>query len=285
MGPLLRRGILMKKRSLKKTIFIHFVLITGAFIMIIPFLWMISTSLKTYAQSVQYPPTIFPSDLQFSNFIEVFKNMSFLDYYWNTIIMTVGRTVGQLFFCSLTAFAFARMNFKGKNFLFILILSVLMVPIQIVIIPSFVVMRELEWINTFYALIIPGIFSAFGVFLLRQFFLSIPKELDESAKLDGCSFFGIYWRIMLPLSRPAMVALAIFAIISTWNDFLWPLIMTNSDDMRVLSIGISSFQGQYSTQYPLLMAGALMSTAPMIIIFIILQKYFIEGIAITGSKG
>ncbi|UCZ55399.1 carbohydrate ABC transporter permease [Bacillus shivajii] len=253
--------------------------------MIIPFLWMISTSLKTYSESMQVPPTIIPESFQFSNFAEVFEKVNFLTYYWNTILMTLGRTIGQLFFCSLTAFAFARMNFKGKNILFVLILSVLMVPSQIVMIPSFVVMREFGWIDTFWALITPGIFSAFGVFLLRQFFMSIPRELDEAAKIDGCSFFGIYWRIILPLSRPAMIALAIFAIMSTWNDFMWPLIVTNSDDMRVLSIGIASFQGQYNTQYPLLMSGALMATAPMIVVFMFLQKYFIQGIALTGSKG
>jgi multiple sugar transport system permease protein len=275
----------MNTKSNRRMISVHLLLIVGAVTMIIPFLWMISTSLKTFTESMQVPPTIFPADLQFANYLQVFKSVDFLNYYWNTIIMTLGRTIGQLFFCSLTAYAFARMNFKGKNVLFVLILSVLMVPSQIVMIPSFVVMREFGWIDTFYALITPGIFSAFGVFLLRQFFMSIPRELDEAAKLDGCSFFGIYWRIILPLSRPALVALAIFAIISTWNDFLWPLIVTNSDGMRVLSIGIASFQGQYTTQYPLLMSGALMATAPMIIVFIFLQKYFIEGIALTGSKG
>ncbi|WP_096185575.1 carbohydrate ABC transporter permease [Evansella halocellulosilytica] len=278
-------GNRLKAKINYKNLLIHVILIVGAFIMIIPFFWMISTSLKTYSESMQVPPTIIPKSFQFSNFSEVFEKVNFLTYYWNTILMTMGRTIGQLFFCSLTAFAFARMNFKGKNVLFVLILSVLMVPSQIVMIPSFVVMREFGWIDTFYALITPGIFSAFGVFLLRQFFMSIPRELDEAAKIDGCSFFGIYWRIILPLSKPAMIALAIFAIISTWNDFMWPLIVTNSDDMRVLSIGIASFQGQYNTQYPLLMAGALMATAPMIVVFMFLQKYFIQGIALTGSKG
>lgn len=275
---------MLKKINLKNLL-VHVLLISGAVIMIIPFIWMVSTALKTFAESMQVPPTMWPTELIFSNFTQVFEAINFFQYYWNSILVTLGRTVGQLFFCSLTAFVFARMDFPGKNILFILILSVLMVPSQIVMIPSYVVMRELGWINTFYALITPGIFSAFGVFLLRQFFMVIPRELDEAAKMDGCSFFGIYWRIILPLSKPALVALSIFAIISTWNDFLWPLIVTNSDDMRVLSIGIASFQGQYNTQFPLLMSGALMATAPMIIIFIFLQKYFIKGIALTGSKG
>lgn len=270
---------------MNRNIFIHLLLVIGSLLMIIPFLWMISTSLMTYAESMQVPPRIFPEKPQFSNFVEVFKSVNFTKYYINTIIMTAGRTIGQLFVCSLAAYAFARLDFKGKNIFFVLTLSVLMVPSQIVLIPSFVVMRELNWLNTFYALIIPGIFSAFGVFLLRQFFMTIPKELDEAAKLDGCSYFGIYWRIILPLSKPALIALSIFAIISTWNDFMWPLIMTDSDSMRVLSIGIASFQGQYTTQFPLLMSGVLLATAPMIMVFVFLQRYFIEGIALTGSKG
>jgi multiple sugar transport system permease protein len=234
---------------------------------------------------MQIPPTIFPKEFKFQNYLEVFEKINFAQYYINTIIITVARTVFQLILCSLAAYAFARLRFPGKNIIFITILSVLMVPSQVIMIPSFVIMRELGWIDTFYAIIVPGIFSAFGTFLLRQFFMAIPKELDEAAKIDGCSFFGIYWRIILPLSKPALVSLAIFTILASWNDFLWPLIVTNSDEMRVLSIGIATFQGQYATDYPLLMAGALMATAPMIIIFLFLQKYFIEGIALSGVKG
>ncbi|MGM7722784.1 carbohydrate ABC transporter permease [uncultured Metabacillus sp.] len=269
----------------RKKIVVHGLLIIGSIIMIMPFLWMVSTSLKSFAESMQVPPTIFPKEFKFENYLEVFEKINFAQYYLNTIIITVARTVFQLILCSLAAYAFARLRFPGKNIIFIAILSVLMVPSQVVMIPSFVIMRELGWIDTFYAIIVPGIFSAFGTFLLRQFFMAIPKELDEAAKIDGCSFFGIYWRIILPLSKPALVSLAIFTILAAWNDFLWPLIATNSDEMRVLSIGIATFQGQYATEYPLLMAGALMSTAPMIIIFLFLQKYFIEGIALSGVKG
>ncbi|KKI92489.1 sugar ABC transporter permease [Bacillus sp. SA1-12] len=269
----------------RKKIVVHGLLIIGSIIMIMPFLWMVSTSLKSFAESMQVPPTIFPKELKFENYLEVFEKINFAQYYMNTIIITVARTAFQLILCSLAAYAFARLRFPGKNLIFIAILSVLMVPSQVVMIPSFVIMRELGWIDTFYAIIVPGIFSAFGTFLLRQFFMAIPKELDEAAKIDGCSFFGIYWRIIMPLSKPALVSLAIFTILAAWNDFLWPLIATNSDEMRVLSIGIATFQGQYATEYPLLMAGALMSTAPMIIIFLFLQKYFIEGIALSGVKG
>lgn len=268
-----------------KKVAIHLVLIVGSLVMVAPFLWMLFTSFKSFAESMQVPPTILPKVWRLDNYVEVFEKVNFLTYYLNTILVTVGRTVGQLILCSLAAFAFARMSFPGKNVIFIALLSVLMVPSQVVMIPSFVIVRELGWFDTLYALIVPGIFSAFGTFLLRQFFMSIPKELDEAAKIDGCSYFGIYWRIILPLSKPALVALAIFTILNAWNDFLWPLVVTSSDSMRVLSIGIASFQGEYATEYPLLMAGALMASLPLILIFIFLQRYFIEGITMTGMKG
>ncbi|CAM4160107.1 carbohydrate ABC transporter permease [Lederbergia lenta] len=275
----------MHRSTVMKRISIHTLLIIGSFIMVLPFIWMIITSLKTFNESMIVPPTILPETMEWGNYIKVFTQMDYLKYFSNTFFMTVGRTVGQLFLCSMAAYAFARLKFPLKNLLFILIIAVLMVPSQIVLIPTFAVMRTFGWIDTFYALIVPGVFSAFGVFLLRQFFMTIPRELDEAAKIDGCSFFGIYWRIILPLSRPALVALAIFTALASWNDFLYPLIMTNSDNMRVLSVGIANFQGQYKTDYPLLMAGSVLSAMPMILVFLFLQRYFIQGIALTGSKG
>ncbi|BAC15378.1 sugar binding-protein dependent transporter system permease [Oceanobacillus iheyensis HTE831] len=262
----------------------HSVLIIGSFLMIIPFLWMVLTSFKTYGESMQVPPTILPSEWNFNNYVSVFQSVDFLQYYINTLIVTVGRTLGQLFLCSLAAFAFARLEFPGKNIIFLLILSVLMVPLQVILIPNFGIITQFGWVDTFYALIIPGVFSAFGVFLLRQFFMGIPKELDDAAKIDGCSYFGIYWRIILPNATPALTALGIFTILAAWNDFLWPLVMTNSEGMRVLSVGISNFQGQYSTDYPLLMAGAVLSTIPMLLMFIFLQKYLLAGIALGGVR-
>ncbi|MDC3417525.1 carbohydrate ABC transporter permease [Aquibacillus salsiterrae] len=262
----------------------HILLIFGAFIMIIPFLWMVSTSLKSYGEAMQVPPTILPQEWKMSNYSSVFESVNFLKYYLNTIIVTLSRTLAQLFLCSLAAFAFARLRFPGKNIIFIAILSVLMVPPQVILIPNYAILTQLGWIDTFYALIVPGMFSAFGVFLLRQFFMGIPKELDEAATMDGCSLFGIYWKIILPNSTPALMALGIFTILASWNDFLWPLVMTNSADMRVLSVGIAAFQGQYATDYPLLMAGAVMSTIPMLIMFIFLQKHLITGIALQGVR-
>lgn len=262
----------------------HLLLIVGAFIMIVPFLWMISTSLKTFVEAMQVPPTIFPKGWQFENYAKIFEKVDFLKYYLNTFILTFGRTIAQLFLCSIAAFAFARLEFPGKNVLFIGILSVLMVPLQVILIPNYAILTQLGWIDTFYALIVPGMFSAFGVFLLRQFFMGIPKELDEAAIMDGCSYFGIYWRVIIPNATPALMALGIFTILASWNDFLWPLVMTNSESMRVLSVGIASFQGQYATDYPLLMAGAVLSTIPMVIMFIFLQKHLIAGISLGGVR-
>lgn len=264
---------------------VHILLAVGALLMIMPFLWMISTSFKSFADSMSVPPKWLPVEWHPDNYLRVIQTIDFGTYYLNTVIVTVGRTAGQLILCSLAAYAFASLRFPFKNAIFLALLAVLMVPSQVVMIPSFVIMREFNWLDTFYVLIIPGIFSAFGTFLLRQFFMTLPKDLEEAAKIDGCSYFRIYWNIYLPLSKAALVSLAIFTILASWNDLLWPLIMTSSEEMRVLSIGISSFQGQHSTDYPLLMAGALMATLPIIILFIFLQRYFIEGIAMNGIKG
>ncbi|MGN7359909.1 carbohydrate ABC transporter permease [Paenibacillus sp. SAF-054] len=268
-----------------RRIAVHILLIAGAVLMIMPFLWMLSTSFKSFPDSMKVPPTLLPTEWHFDNYAKVLSTIDFGRYYANTLIVTVGRTAGQLLLCSLAAYSFACLKFPGKNVIFLALLAVLMVPSQVVMIPSFVIMRELNWLDSFYVLIIPGIFSAFGTFLLRQFFMTLPKDLEEAAKIDGCSYFRIYWNIYLPLSKSALVSLAIFTILASWNELLWPLIMTSSEDMRVLSIGISTFQGQHSTDYPLLMAGAVMATLPIIILFIFLQRYFIEGIAMNGIKG
>ncbi len=272
------------KLKIKYKILVHTLLIIGAIVMIIPFLWMILTSFKAFVEAMQVPPTILPKEWQFANYLKVFEKVDFLRYYKNTIIVAVTRTTFQLFLSSLSAYAFARLKFPGKNIIFIILLSVLMVPLQVIIIPNYAIMAKLGWIDTLYALIVPGTFSAFGVFLLRQFFMGLPSELDEAAIIDGCSYFGVYWRIILPNSIPALTALSIFTILNSWNDFLWPLVMTNSAQMRVLSVGIASFQGQYSTDYPLLMAGSVLSTLPMLIMFIALQKHLIAGISLSGVR-
>ncbi|PLS05350.1 carbohydrate ABC transporter permease [Neobacillus cucumis] len=276
-----------KAASIKRprNILIHVILIIGALSMITPFLWMVLTSLKTFGESTQVPPVIIPSKLKWSNFTEIFVTLPFLKFYWNTILTTIFKTLGQLLFCSLAAYAFARINFPGRNLLFILLLSILMVPSQAYIIPQYLIMVKLGWLNSLQALIVPGITSVFGTFLLRQFFMTLPSELEDAAKLDGCNHFQIYWKIMLPLAKPGLIAHAIFTILWCWNDLMWPLIVNNSPDQMPLSAGLASLQGQFLTNFPVLMAGSLLASWPMIIMFIFLQKHFVEGIAISGTKG
>lgn len=271
---------LMKRKSL----LIHFILILGSIAMIIPFIWMILTSLKTYAESVQVPPIIMPSDFQWSNYKEVFVLLPFFEFMFNTFIVTVLRTAGQLFLCSLAAYAFARIHFPGRNVLFLITLSVLMVPGQVFLLPQYMIMVKLGWLNTLQAIIVPGLFSAFGTFLLRQFFMGLPKELEEAARLDGCNHFQIFWKIMLPLAKPGLIALGIFTTLWSWNELMWPMIVNSSPEAMTLSVGLSSLQGQYATNYPILMAGSFLAVLPMLVIFFILQKQFIEGIAISGGK-
>ncbi|MDT9026927.1 carbohydrate ABC transporter permease [Rossellomorea yichunensis] len=267
-----------------KTFLIHFILIMGSIVMLFPFVWMILTSLKTYAESIQVPPVMIPEDFQWKNYQEVFTLLPFFKFMMNTFIITVLRTAGQLFLCSLAAYAFARIVFPGRNLLFVLALSVLMVPGQVFLLPQYMIMVKLGWLNTLQAVVVPGLFSAFGTFLLRQFFMGLPKELEEAARLDGCNHFQIYWRIMLPLAKPGLIALGIFTILWSWNELMWPMIVNSSPEAMTLAVGLSSLQGQYGTNYPILMAGSFLAVLPMLLLFIILQKQFIEGIAITGGK-
>ncbi|CAM4242370.1 carbohydrate ABC transporter permease [Bacillus manliponensis] len=278
---------MMNKKTVirnKNTIVIHVTLIIGALLTIGPFIWMVLTSLKTYAESVQVPPVVIPSTFLWMNYTEVFELLPFFKFMMNTIIVTIIRTVGQLFLCSLAAYAFARIQFPGRNILFLLMLSVLMVPAQVFLLPQYLIMVKLEWLNTLQAVIVPGLFSAFGTFLLRQFFMGIPKELEEAARLDGCNHFQIYWHVMLPLAKPGLIALGIFTTLWSWNELMWPMIVNSSPEMMTLSVGLSSLQGQYATNYPVLMAGSFLAILPMLILFIFLQKQFIEGITITGGK-
>ena len=274
----------IRRIATNKTFLIHAILIVGSIAMVVPFIWMILTSLKTYAESIQVPPVIFPKDLQWGNYKEVFVLLPFLKFMFNTFFVTLIKTIGQLFFCSLAAYAFARIQFPYRNVLFLLALSVLMVPGQVFLLPQYMIMVKLGWLNTLQAIIVPGLFSAFGTFLLRQFFMGLPKELEEAAILDGCNHFQIYWRIMLPLAKPGLIALGIFTTLWSWNELMWPMIVNSSPDAMTLSVGLSSLQGQFLTNYPILMAGSFLAILPMLVLFMILQKQFIEGIAITGGK-
>ena len=285
----MRKDVYEARRAFLVTI-TYALVIFFAITEVLPFIWMISTSLKDLNQVFTMPPQWIPRPAHWENYVEIFRLMDFGRYWLNTIIVTVGRMLGQFIFCTLAAYAFARLNFPGKNFLFFLLLSSLMVPFETLMVPTFVLMKKLGWINTYWALIVPHALGAFGgafnVFLLRQFFLTIPKEFEESAIIDGASPFRIFRSIMLPLARPALAALLIFSFRGAWNDFTYPLIVTNTDNMKVLSLGILGFKGLRAgmTQWHLMMAAATLSILPMIIVFLVAQKYFIEGITVGGLK-
>jgi len=285
----MRKDVYEARRAFLVTI-TYALVIFFAITEVLPFIWMISTSLKDPNQVFTMPPQWIPRPAHWENYVEIFRLMDFGRYWLNTIIVTVGRMLGQFIFCTLAAYAFARLNFPGRDFLFFLLLSSLMVPFETLMVPTFVLMKKLGWINTYWALIVPHALGAFGgafnVFLLRQFFLTIPKEFEESAIIDGASPFRIFRSIMLPLARPALAALLIFSFRGAWNDFTYPLIVTNTDDMKVLSLGILGFKGLRAgmTQWHLMMAAATLSILPMIIVFLVAQKYFIEGITVGGLK-
>ena len=274
----------MKNISTKRNTLTHTILIIGAIIMIVPFLWMILTSIKTLGESIQMPPKIIPSQIYWENYSAVMKILPFAQFYINTILMIAGRVIGSVLFSAMAAYACARLKFPGKNIFFGLVLFQMMIPGQLFIIPQFLIVQKLGLLNTVSALIVPGIVSAFGTFLLRQFFMGLPKDLEEAAKLDGCTIWQTFYKIMLPLARSGMVALGIFTALFAFKDLMWPLIVNMSIDKMTLASGLASLQGQFSTNYPQLMAGSLLAIWPMVLVFIIFQKKFIEGIATSGGK-
>ncbi|MEJ1091411.1 carbohydrate ABC transporter permease [Microbacterium istanbulense] len=264
---------------------VHVVLILGAVIMVFPFIWQTLTAFKTFQDSVQVPPVVIPDPWVFTNFAEVFDSMPFAQMFANSVLLTIGRTVGQVALCTMAGYAFARIPFPGRNVVFVLFLSVLMVPSQLYLLPQYEIIQSLGWLNTLQALIVPGIFSAFGTFLMRQFFMSMPAELEEAARIDGANPWQTFWRIMVPLAKPGIIALVVFTVLWSWNDLLWPLVVTTDPEKMPLSVGLAQLVGLHGTDYPVLMAGALLATLPMLVTFMILQKQFIQGIAFSGTKG
>jgi multiple sugar transport system permease protein len=264
---------------------LHAFLLTVGLIFLFPFVWSLATSLKPMADLFRPTPTLIPSTFVWGNYGEVFDTVPFLRFYANTILVTIARTIGGVFIASLAGFAFAQLRFPGRDLVFFILLAGLMVPDQVLIVPRYILMREFGWLNSYQGLIIPLLFSAFGVFLLRQFFLGIPKDFQEAATLEGASPFRVYWDIYLPLARPALSAFGFLTLLWSWNEFLWALTITSSNDMRVLSVGIALFEGQYFTNTAVMLAAANMATFPLLIIFLFFQKQLVEGIALTGVKG
>ncbi len=271
--------------SKKFKIFVHVALIFFSLIMFFPFIWMFLTSIKTYEEAIRVPLQFFPAEVQWVNYEIVFNKFPFATLYFNTIIVTIFTVLGQLAIVSMAAYAFARLRFPGQNVIFVLMLGIIMVPGQIFLIPQFKLMSEWGLTNTLVALVLPSLFSVFGVFLLRQFLRTLPKELDEAALIDGCNYFQIYYKIMLPNIVPGLVSLGILTMLSTWKNLMWPIIVNRSMDMMTLSAGLAMLIGEHTTYYEQVMAGAVISVLPMIVIFMIFQKQFVEGIANTGVKG
>lgn len=263
---------------------IHLSLIVGAFVMVVPFIWMILTSGKTASEALSVPIVFLPEKFLWSNFQVVLEKLPFTIFYLNTGLMILGRVVGSVFFSAMAAYSCARLKFPGRDAFFYLVLIQQMIPSQIFIVPQYLLVQKLDLLNTIPALILPGIVSAFGTFLLRQFFLSLPRELEEAAKLDGCTVFQTFYKVMLPLAKSGLISVAIFTSLFAYKDLMWPLIVNMSMDKMTLSSGLANLQGQYSTNFPQLMAGALLASWPMIILFIVFQKNFIEGISSSGGK-
>lgn len=264
---------------------LFFVLLAGALITCGPFAWTVATSFKPDAEVFSYPPRLFTSDPQPQNYRELFTTIPFGRAMLNSLVVVSAITVLQLIVCSMAAYAFSFLRFRGREVLFIILLAALMVPPQVTLIPNFILIRNLGWIDTYQGLILPFAFSSFGVFLLRQYFLTIASELIEAARLDGCSHWQIYFFVVLPLARPALGALAIFAFVSQWNNFLWPLITTTKPEMQTVVVALSSLQGQFSTDWPLLMTGSVLAIAPVLLVFILGNRSFISGLTAGGFGG
>ena len=281
-------AVVMKKKkssAVLRRVLLYIVLILIAVIMVVPFLWMLSTSLKTQYDAVKTPPVWIPDPPQWENYVKLFTEQPMFQFMLNTIKIVFFVVLGQLFFSSLAAYSFARISFKGRNVVFFFYIATLMVPGQVTMIPTYLMFAKAGLTDNHLALILPAFFSAFGVFLLRQFFMSLPRELEEAAEIDGCNPFMTYWRIMLPLVVPAMLTLGVFTLMNTWNDYMGPLIYLSSPEKYTMTLGIAYFKGVYTTQWNLVMAGSIVSVVPILIAYLCAQKYFIEGIAFSGVKG
>jgi len=267
---------------------VNLLIMVGGFSMLLPFVWMLITSFKTDPQVMKIPFEWIPKPWIFTNYPDILLQPSF--HFWkylvNSTIVTVTVTVISLFFNAMAGYAFAKYNFPGRDIVFFILLGTIMVPIHVTLIPVFVLMRYLGWADTYQGLIVRNLAFAFGIFLMRQFFMTIPKELLDAGRMDGAGEFRIFWQIVLPLSKPALATLGVFTFLGSWNDFLWPLVIISKDTMRTLPLAIASLAaGYYVLSWPILMAGATLATLPVIVIFFMLQRYFVEGITLTGLKG
>jgi len=267
-----------------KSLFHHFMLTIVALICLVPFLWMLSASFMSPGESAQFPPRFFPENWTIEHYQTLFDRLNLSRYFINSVLISTAVTLVSLLVNSMAGYAFAKLRFKGKDTLFKSLMAALIIPGQVTMLPVFLMLKEMGFINTYWAILIPGMASIFGIFLIRQYALSIPDSLIEAAKMDGATDFQIYWKIILPLCKPILITLAIFTFMGTWNDFLWPLIVLNDQDMYTLPIALANLMGEHVQDTELMMAGSVMTVLPVIILFILLQKYYIQGIMMGGVK-
>ena len=274
----------MKSNKRLSTTLTYVVLILGSILMIFPFVWMLLTSFKTQAESMAIPPQIFPSQWNFDNFTTALTSLPFMNLYVNTGLLIVFRVLCAVIFSSMAGYAFAKLQFPCKNLLFSIVLVQMMLPSQIFITPQYLMLARMGLTNTIFALVFPGLVSAFGTFFLRQTYLGIPNEIAEAAYLDGCTKWQTFTKVMFPLTGSSCAALAIFTAVFAYSDLMWPLICNTDLNMMTLSAGLSTLNGQYTTNFPVLMAGSLLAMIPMVILYLLFQKQFIQGIAMTGGN-
>ncbi len=269
-----------------RTFWIYVLLGAIAFVMLFPLLWLVSTSFKSPEENIfQFPPQLFPSHPTLQNFISVWQTNPFGQYLFNSTIVAVLTVSLNLLFCSLAAYPLARLDFRGRNLIFTLVVSTIMIPFQIVMIPLYILTVQLGLRNTYLGVIFPSLASAFGIFLLRQAFQGVPKELEEAARMDGCTELGLWWNVMLPAVRPALVTLAIFVFIGSWSDFLWPLIVLDRPEYYTLPLGVATLAGTFSLDWRLIAAGSVISIAPVILFFLFMQRYIVPTETSSGVKG
>ncbi|HEY3107412.1 MAG TPA: carbohydrate ABC transporter permease [Chloroflexota bacterium] len=284
--PVVVRRARRRRVARARSALAYALLIVGGLLYTAPFLWMISTSLKEPGAAIEFPPRWIPSPVEWGNYGRAWKVLPFGDFTRNSVVYAAASLIGQLLSCSLAAFGFARISFRGRDAWFAVLLATMMLPSQVTLIPQFILFKNLGWLDTLLPLIVPTFFGqAFYIFLLRQFFLTLPTELDDAARIDGAHFFDIYWRIVLPLAKPALATVAIFSFVYHWNDFFGPLIYLTTPEKMTIAVGLQLFRGQWGTDFSLLMAASTAAVLPVILLFFFAQKTFVQGIALTGMKG
>lgn len=267
-----------------RKIFFYGIMMVGVLLTILPFIWMISTSLMPTGMANRYPPVLFPKETTFQHYRTLFTQLNVLRYFLNSLIIATSVTVISLVFNSMAGFAFAKFRFPGKQKLFKLLLSAMVIPAQVTMLPLFLMLNRMGLVNTYWGIIIPGLASIYGIFLIRQYIMSIPDSLIEAARIDGATDFYIYWHIILPLAKPILVTLALFTFMGAWNDFLWPLIILTRDSMYTLPVALANLMGEHVQDTEMMMAGSVITILPVLIVFLTLQKYYIRGIMLGSVK-